>query len=166
MGPPRGRSDQPFSRGPSPPRPICGSGSQQPDVWCPRSRLQLWSWRLRTSLADPVRLGGVLSMTGFSPRSRAGWGSICAGVCACRNLLGLSSGAGEIPRTHVLQPPQYPCLWGSPEGWLPGARQEVPAGWLCDWGGGGHSPSLGLSHPACEVGSDHWDHPSPTTCLH
>ena len=21
---------------------------------------------------------------------------------------------------------------GSPEGWLPGARQEVPAGWLCD----------------------------------
>lgn len=168
-----GDPTQAFSRGASPPRPICGSGSQQPDVWCPRSRLQLWSWRLRTSLADPVRLGGVLSVTGFSPRSRVGWGSICAGVCACRNLLGLSFRAGEIPQTHVLQPPQHPCLWVSPGVWLPGAKQEVPAGWLYDRGGGGVTHPLWASvtrrvrwgqttriirlpPPVCTEGLGHW----------
>ena len=145
-----GDPTQAFLRGPSPPQPICGSGSQQPDVWCPRSRLQLWPWMLRISLADALRLGGVLSVTGFSLRSRAGWESICAGVCACRNLLAPSSGAGEIPRTCILQCPQCPCPWGSPG--LPGARQEVPAG-------------ASVTQWVCKVGSDHWDHLSPTACL-
>ena len=147
-----GDPTQAFSRGPSPPQPICGSGSWQPDVWCPRSRLQLWPWMLRTSLADPMSLGGVLSVTGFSLRSRAGWESICAGVRACRNLLGPSSGAGEIPQTRVLQSAQCPCPWGSPWGWLPGAKQEVPAG----------AP---VTRCVCKVGSDHWDYLSPTACL-
>lgn len=140
------------SRGaPSPPRPIWFWEASSPDVWCPRSRLQLWPWMLRISLADPLRLGEVLSVTGFSRgRGRAGKAFI-AGVRACRNLLAPSSGAGSPTDLHSPVPPMP-----MPVGFTPG---------LASWGqAGGPRLRTSVTQWVCKVGSDHWDHLSPA-CL-
>lgn len=43
-------------------------------------------------------------VTGFSLRLGVGWGSTCAGVRDCKNLLDPSAWAGEIPRTAAPRP--------------------------------------------------------------
>lgn len=99
-----GRPDRGVLQGLLSPSPIHDSRSRLPDVWCPQSRLQLWPWTPKTSLADPTGPGGALSAVGFSPRSGVGRGITCTGVKVCTTSGSILLGWGDPPQPQLSSP--------------------------------------------------------------
>lgn len=154
LGPPRGDHS---------PRPSCGPGSRQPDVWCPQGRPQLWPGRCRPPWLSPGAGRGAL-WGGVQPEVGRGLEKLlCRGDGLPEPSGSISQGGGD-PTDPTPQPPT-PCMPGSAwAGFLRPSRGSQLAGCVT---GEGHSPSLGLTGLIYKEGSDQLDclsltaHPAP-----
>lgn len=158
-----GETRRGLRKGPRSPRPSCGPGSRQPDVWCPQGRPQLWPGRCRPPWLSPGAGRGDL-WGGVQPKVGRGLEKLL-----CRGD-GLPEPSGSIPQgggdpTDPTPQPPTACMPGSAwAGFLRPSRGSQLAGCVT---GEGHSPSLGLTGLIYKEGSDQLDrlsltaHPAP-----